>query len=374
MELYVAGGCSEHGRNCFLIKGESESFIVDAGIMKEKPEMPFPELSGEQIREASYLFLTHCHADHTGAVQWLIDRGFHGEIIASEPTFKWIKAGKPGRVLEKMAPPLKKCRVDDHLKLTWGRSGHCIGSVWYLFHFEGKKILFTGDYTENSFAFKCDKIRRQDADLAVIDCAYGNENQSGKRCRISLERGLDELTKEKKPLLFPCPSHGRGLDIVRLLSVRNVPVLLPRDLIYEALEMKNRKDWLKKGFTKDVSREGIDPIEDLPNDFKPAAGGYLVVDSQLYDADHRELVQKILDAGGRVILTGKQDPKSYSKQLLDEGKADFLRIPVHQTCSELLSLRKKNAFGTIVPYHSREALKFEEEDIHVMKPGEALRF
>lgn len=373
MEFYVAGGCSEHGRNCFLVKGESESFLVDAGIMKEKPEMPFPELSGEQIRNASYLFLTHCHADHSGAIQWLLDRGFHGEIIASEPTFKWIRHGEPGRILEKMTPPLKKCRVDEHLKLTWGRSGHCIGAVWYLFQFEGKRILFTGDYTENSFAFKCDKIRHQKADLAVIDCAYGNENQSGKRCRASLERGLDELTKQKIPLLFPCPSHGRGLDIIRLLSVRDVNICLPRELIYEALEMKNRQDWLKKGFVKEVHREGMDPIEDLPKDAKPAPGGYLVIDSQLYDREHQELAQKVLDAGGRVVLTGKQDPKSFSRKLLDEQKADFLRIPVHQTSSELLSLRRKNAFKTIVPYHSRKTLKFEEEDVHVMKAGEALR-
>jgi predicted metal-dependent RNase len=36
MELYIAGGCSEHGRNCFLVKGENLSFLVDAGLMNNE--------------------------------------------------------------------------------------------------------------------------------------------------------------------------------------------------------------------------------------------------------------------------------------------------------------------------------------------------
>ena len=33
MKLYIAGGCGEHGRNCFHVTGESIDFLVDCGLM-----------------------------------------------------------------------------------------------------------------------------------------------------------------------------------------------------------------------------------------------------------------------------------------------------------------------------------------------------
>ena len=108
MELYIAGGCSEHGRNAFLVNSGSFSFIVDAGIMKEKPEVPWPQLSDEQIRGASALFLTHSHADHTGAAEWLIGKGFSGVVAASRETFRMLPSWPVRTVcLEDLGGPLE---------------------------------------------------------------------------------------------------------------------------------------------------------------------------------------------------------------------------------------------------------------------------
>ena len=89
MELYIAGGCSEHGRNCFLVKGENLSFLVDAGLMKEKPEVPYPDLTEEQIGGADYLFLTHAHSDHAGALPWLLKHGFRGVVRSEARGKRW---------------------------------------------------------------------------------------------------------------------------------------------------------------------------------------------------------------------------------------------------------------------------------------------
>ena len=90
MKLYVAGGCSEHGRNSFLVSGEHTTVLVDAGKMKEKPDKPFPELSEEVVRKVDYLFLTHSHTDHTGAIGFLKKLGFRGKIVASSATLNLI--------------------------------------------------------------------------------------------------------------------------------------------------------------------------------------------------------------------------------------------------------------------------------------------
>ena len=61
-------------------------------------------------------------------------------------------------------------------------------------------------------------------------------------------------------------------------------------------------------------------------------------------------------------------------RFLAAGKADFLRISVHQTADELLTLRRKNRFTRIVPFHSAEQMSFAEKNIFVMRPMETIEF
>ena len=78
--------------------------------------------------------------------------------------------------------------------------------------------------------------------------------------------------------------------------------------------------------------------------------------------------------GGRTVLTGKQDPASFARKLLNEGQADFRRISVHQNISEMQKLIRKNDFGLVVPYHCREQLTFSDQKIRVLSAKDRLKF
>ena len=386
MELYIAGGCSEHGRNSFLVTGKKCSFLVDAGLMKEKPDEPWPKLSEREIRKISYLFLTHCHADHAGALRWLYECGFQGRVIASRETFLSLDEPVKGALcLEDFAKPLREFRLDDDLWVEWGRSGHCIGSVWYMFRIKDRKILFSGDYEERSFAYKCDKIRNQRADLAVIDCAYGFEKDGADAHRKNIEQKIDSLKASRIPALFPVPSHGRGFDVIRLLAERGMPVVVSEALVEEFRSLSDRRMWLKRGFLDAVKEFDFTEISEFEKDIedpgrdgefpeKYAEAGILVRDSQLFKDINRSTAERVCAAGGRVILTGKQDPSSFARALLDTGKADFFRISVHQNAEEMLRLVKRNSFGTVIPYHCRSELSFRKKKMLVLKPGDCVRF
>lgn len=86
MELIIAGGVGEHGRSCFYVQGRALRFLVDCGKMADAPDDPYPRLTAEQIRTLDAVFLTHSHADHTGALPWLYENGFQGTVIAAEET------------------------------------------------------------------------------------------------------------------------------------------------------------------------------------------------------------------------------------------------------------------------------------------------
>lgn len=67
MELFIAGGCGEHGRNCFYVEQNSAAFLVDCGLLAGA-EDDLPRLTAEQIQKLRAVFLTHSHADpHRGA-------------------------------------------------------------------------------------------------------------------------------------------------------------------------------------------------------------------------------------------------------------------------------------------------------------------
>ena len=131
-----------------------------------------PRLNTEQIESLRGVFLTHSHADHSAALPWLFQQGYKGPVIATAPTFAQLPfACENAQCLEELCKLGKGIFRD--VSIMWGLSGHCAGSVWLQFDWHGKTILFSGDYTEQSEVYPCDKIRGKEADLAVLDCAYG---------------------------------------------------------------------------------------------------------------------------------------------------------------------------------------------------------
>jgi Cft2 family RNA processing exonuclease len=382
MELYIAGGCSEHGRNCFLVRGRKVSFLVDAGVMKEKPDHPYPELTAEQVREAQYLFLTHCHNDHAGALPHLRELGFCGKVFASRPTLTILgRMITQGYALEDFSQALSETQLDGSLHVTWGRSGHCAGSLWFEFRAEDRVILFTGDYEEHSAAYTADEIRGREADLAVIDSAYGMDDLTAEEHRRRAEGAVENLLFSSVPALFPVPSHGRGFDILHYLLKRGIPSYVPLPILRELSQMPGRSFYLKESFLSGLHDELIRPLPELLNRngeerkaFMGQRCAVLVQDSQLYQKASLDLAEEVLALGGRVILTGKQDPKSHARRLLDEGRAEFFRIPVHQNVEDMLKLRRENSFGLVVPYHCRQTLSFAERDLLVLKPQDRVNF
>ncbi|MDO4620469.1 MAG: MBL fold metallo-hydrolase [Lachnospiraceae bacterium] len=382
MELYIAGGCSEHGRNSFLVEGEGITFLVDAGLMKEKKESPYPRLSREQIQKVDYLFLTHSHADHSGAIPWLIENGFHGTICASEATLKALPDIPEDHIcLDRLAGPLEEMTISSaghpSLQVMWGRSGHCIGSIWMRFCTEGRTLLFTGDYTEHSRAYICDRIRDMKADLAVIDCAYGLDTGDAALYRKQLDETMDGDLEKKKKILFPVPRYGRGLDLIRLLSERDALCVIEDGVLSDSVHAASSNFWLQDACKNALEKMNTIPLSAYLQDPEAVCRenqklGILVCDSQLADERNRRLAETMLAENGSVILTGKQDPSGYAKKLYLQGQAAFCRIPVHQNTVELEFLDAENQFRTVVPYHCRQELSFDADRIKVLHIGECI--
>ena len=347
MELYIAGGVGEHGRNCFLVQGETIRFLVDCGKMADDPEQPYPHLTEEQIRTLDAVFLTHSHADHTGALPWLYENGFQGEVIATEETLHQLPfAVKKSVYLGKIC---RQGRGSYHaMNICWGRTGHCAGSVWLRFETEGKSIFFSGDYTENTLVYACDPIRNQTADLAVLDCAYGKDATTYDAWCGQLVHAVAEILQTKGLALLPVPKFGRGLEILKLLSDH-----LP-DASYfgDALFLENVTEQKAGGFWYRSA--------ELPVPVKLYAGQergiVFVSDPQLRSSNAQATAQHVLRLGGKAVMTGTVEKNSYSEALLLRGQMESHRYPVHLDAAQYQRLTDQNQFARTVPYHSPQFL------------------
>ncbi|HHX19468.1 MAG TPA: MBL fold metallo-hydrolase [Clostridiaceae bacterium] len=345
MELYIAGGVGEHGRNCFYVEGSNSSFLVDCGVLASDLEDPYPRLTQQQIDRIDKVFLTHSHADHTAALPWLYKRGFRGRLIASDETLRQLPFDLSKNIsLERICSNGEG--FDKDLAIVWGRSGHCPGGVWYRFSEGGKSILFSGDYTEDTQVYVCDRIRGISADVAVIDCAYGKDEVSyDAACNRLISKTKEALTSHGI-LLFPVPRYGRGLELLKLFSNHLSCVNYFGDEIFlDQVEAAKQETFWTRSVNINVSLQTYSGEE---------RGIVFVSNPQLNAKAARATAQEVLSLGGRAIATGTVEAGSFSATLIAEGNMDVLRYPIHLHYAQYLQLIQKNRFTETIAYHSAE--------------------
>lgn len=345
MEMIIAGGVGEHGRNCFYVQGESICFLVDCGKMADTPERPYPRLTREQIVHLDVVFLTHSHADHTGALPWLYENGFQGTVIAAVETLhQLLFSVQKSRTLQELCPG--GLGQFQNLSIQWGRSGHCVGSVWYRFAENGKSVFFSGDYTENTQVYRCDPIRNQYANLAVLDCAYGLDETSYEAACDRLIQETKKLLSAYKLMLFPVPKYGCGLEILKLFSdcLTDVPFFA------DALFLQNLTEQNAGGFWYRQVKINA-PV--CPYNGQ-TQGIVFVSDPQLRSETAQKAAGQVLSLGGMAVMTGTLEKDSYSENLFQQGKMVTLRYPVHLNRAQFERLKEKNDFQRAIPYHSKE--------------------
>lgn len=332
MLIHIAGGVGEHGRNCFFTQADTVTIMVDCGIRGGAQPL-YPDLTDEQIRQTDFLLLTHSHLDHTGAYPWLLDRGFHGQVIGSAETFSQL----PFEIDNKLfIQPGQDLALTDGLRLTCGRSGHCVGSLWYELSLEGKQLLFSGDYSESSLLYSCDKIRGRWADVAFLDCARDHALGSAESLQLSLQEAVRKVIMDGRSVILPVPRHGRGLEMMQLLH--SIGQLRLDDESQAARDaMPSQTAWFKAPLTQ-----------------ASAAGGsiYFLADSQLKRPGKRVQVERLIEEGAELILTGHAEPDSFAKKLLRLERGQMILYPSHQSDRGVELLRQLNSFTTVVRVHS----------------------
>lgn len=346
--LIIKGGYGEHGRSCFMIEYRPQRYcMVDCGIM-DTDSHPEPYLTQEEAAATDYLLLTHAHKDHSGAIPYLINKGFQGWILMSQDTARLLKPDyEKVYCLDDVFPGRYEL---DGISLLYGRSGHCPGSLWFLVKTEKTTVFFSGDYQADSLVYACDVPHGFQADLAVVDMAHDECRKDAASLRDELVKIISEYTIQGRKVIMPVQTFGRGNEILYLLSqfLPSCRVALDQRFINAEEIMLESTAWIRE----ESRRRFLEAYEKDMRMPAEMADIVLIADTHLDRDENRNLVRKLLAEDAAVVLTGRRREGSFAAELLDEGKAVRLPFPHHSSRLDAQVLAAGNSFRTVLPYHN----------------------
>lgn len=360
-KLLIKGGYGEHGRSCFLVEYGSQGhfYMVDCGIMDTDPD-PYPHVSKEELEKADYLFLTHSHKDHSGAFDTFVKNGFHGKLICSKMTAILSKINYTNCIYLSIDNESidKLIWNDNNLIVSFGRSGHSPGGLWYRIKDIQGTCFFSGDYQEDAMFYASDTIKGQIADIAILDEAHDSCIDNAKALREKIVMQVEEQLQNKKSVIFPVPHYGRGVEMYLLMkqSFPHVNIKVDSGFVECLEKILSEPIWYKKEVYETIYQE----LPKLRSQAINLSKGNDEIDYDIFFLDDTHIqkpynevfVKKEVEKDSVLFVTGRIKKGCYPEQALQEGKAYRLLYPHHQSKRDLERMIQNNKFKIVLPFHN----------------------
>lgn len=260
MRIKFIGADHEVTGSCHYVEVGEKKFLVDCG-MQQGPDIYENQDLPVAAAEIDYVFVTHAHIDHSGLLPLLYQRGFRGQIFATEATcdlcdimlrdsahiqeseaeWKNRKAKRSGQ--EEVTPvytmedvygvlplfvPVRYhdvIHVSDEITATFYDAGHLLGSSSISIDLTEngvtKTVVFSGDIGNPDRPLIKNPEFLTKADYVLTESTYGNREHGPKRDFAKLlAKVIDETLALGGNVVIPAFSVGRTQEI--LYSIRRI--------------------------------------------------------------------------------------------------------------------------------------------------------
>lgn len=368
----------------FLVEFGGKKILIDCGLVQgEKYTVPINrEPFSYSPEDVEYLFVTHAHLDHVGRIPHLVQAGFKGSIVSTEPTRDMAELimldslGILGKeAMQANLPPLyeeKDVFQSMHLwntVLAYGvpfviptnegdatvilrDAGHILGSSIIEISFKGEKIAFTGDLGNTPSPLMKDTEELSGIDYLVIESVYGDRNHTDKDIRIDIFKEAVVSTIAKGgTVLIPAFSIERTQEILLAFNelveggqIPEVPVYLDSPLGINITKIyKKHESWFNQNI-ENVIKSGDDifafkgliqtPTPDeskaINNDSRPKV---IIAGSGMSNGGrilHHE-AKYLPDPNSTIIVVGYQSVGTLGRKIVDKEKEVYIHgqmVPV----------------------------------------------
>ena len=254
-----------------------KSYMVDAGSFydNEGDNNTLPE--DIDLNNLEAVFITHAHADHTGRIPLLLEKGYSGPIYMTGITYDLMKImlvssleysntniseqellkklkkqvyivgyEKPFYINSKLANFFNKLKIPkkyyswflkNKIEAEYLYTSHLPGSAMILLSVNGKDILFSGDIgSDNNPFLKNNNQFEKDVDYLFVEGTYGikEEDDNNESERIEFQRIIGEKISEGYRVIIPAFVLDRTQQVLYEIKKGMDKNLIPKDTIVKA--------------------------------------------------------------------------------------------------------------------------------------------
>ena len=173
------GGADDIGASCFYLNIDGTGILLDSGIHPQKTKIDsLPKFEFIQNEPVDFLFISHAHLDHIGALPYLIKKFPYIKVYMTEQTIEIAKLTLHNTVritneqltgttdellydhddidmiLRSVAEIKYENQIEiiglrhstsESIRITYYDAGHILGSSSILIEYKNKRIFYTGD-------------------------------------------------------------------------------------------------------------------------------------------------------------------------------------------------------------------------------------
>jgi Cft2 family RNA processing exonuclease len=386
-ELLVLGGAEEIGANCAYLRIGGTGMFIDAGLHPRlRNQMAFPDVNAMASRDADAVFVTHAHADHIGALPFLLRAYPHLRTIMTPATrdIARLTLANGSKLIRKDLAPwytpeqlefynrdtlallqqsfetleynkpvsMQSHHGSEEVTVTAHWAGHILGSCSYEIVCQGYRIIHTGDIQfSRQFFLKGASPPRGHADVLITECTnvqgdLPNDYQ-GELQRLAAS--INKISGSGGSVLIPCFSLGKTQELLcalyRLMQRGTIPTL---PLYTAGLGRKLNKVYDTYCYKEPTIRPGFE-ISDIPqlmiNQRDVGSGDYLKEPSIVLASSgmlHKDTTSFQLakiwfsKPNFGICFVGYQDPDAPGTSILHSKKNEpfsFAGATVKRSCS-----------------------------------------
>lgn len=327
LKVHFLGASGTVTGSKFLVETDNHKILVDCGLFQGLKKLR--ELNWEYLpvnaREIDCVLLTHGHLDHCGFIPRLINMGFKGEIIGTQPTLKIaeIILRDSGKIQEEEAEKANKYHYSKHepakplytvkdadeaiqhfspvhddqwyevrdgIKARFRYAGHIIGATFIELDVYGERLVFSGDIGRFNDQLMREPEKPAKADYLFIESTYGNKLHPEVDIESKLAEIIEHTYQKGGNLIIPAFAVERAQLLMFLLwklkmkrKIPAIPMILDSPMGSNVLKVfGSYSEWHKMSNA----------------DCKAMCDSFIIVE------DYRETMQYSQDSASKIIIAG----------------------------------------------------------------------
>ncbi|MDQ6618156.1 MAG: MBL fold metallo-hydrolase [Pseudomonadota bacterium] len=376
MRLHLHGGFGEKGRTSLVVESANFRLLLDVGVMTSAHGTPqyYPQISREQLAAVDALLITHGHEDHSAALGWCIANGFTGPIYMTPEAQRDTRMCLADYAAPDEAAQVPWSRVIElpaggqalrvgPLRVLTGRSGHIAGGVWCQVMDADVRLTYCGDMMSESPVFAMDALPQ--SDIVLLDASYGDDDIP------AADRARDIaawVSAHPQGCVLPTPLYGRSAE---LLAVIPGDIALAPGMRGALREQLNDERWLSASAAQRLSQRLATTRDWHTADPLPRAA-LICHDGMGLSGPSKVALARARDDSHPVLLTGHVPAGTAGQALLNDRRADWIRLPTHPRLAANVAMAEGSGASLLVG-HSCEPLALERLGRHLPRMRADLR-